>query len=446
MPHDLLAERAILGCLIINQSAYDEMADLNLLPEDFYNPQFANIFSSIKELLTENLAIDYVTICSRLAENKKLEQVGGESAILLLAEDQASSANIMTYAKTVKELSTLRQLAKDALTTYQNVINLKHNYNTLIQEAESKFLQISQKSKQRKFKTLKECLKENLRELSKPALKMGEIMGLPTGFTALDKYLLGLRPGQLMIIASRPGMGKTSLALNIAINAIKKSELGVAFFSLEMTADELSTKILSNYAKINSRKILSKDFQDNDLRNIASGIVDLSKFPLFIDDNSDINVSSISSACRKLIVENPLGLVVVDYLQLMQPLDRKIQRDQQVAEMSRAFKILAKELNIPIIVISQLNRQSENRTGNRPRLGDLRESGAIEQDADIVLLIYREEGEGKTAEITIAKNRSGATGKINLAWLPQFASFENLSHAPVDKNFVPNDPRFKNDF
>jgi replicative DNA helicase len=432
LPHDYLAEKSLLGCLIIDSMSFAEISDLGLKNVDFFNPQYQIIFEKIKELINADSPVDFVTLCSRLKANGKLENVGGENFILHLIEDQASSANIFHYAKIVKDKSVLRNIIKTA----QKVANKGYEYEgameSFLTEVETDFFQLTMQSKQRGLEVLKTFLKENLKELEVSHRKKGDISGLSTGFPDLDKKLLGMQAGQLIILAARPAMGKTSLALNIALNAVQSTELPIAVFSLEMLAQELSLRIISSESKVDSKKIKTKEFFEQDLQRMSSVIGNLSQLPIYINDSGEVTLIEIKSQCRKIKMEQGLGLVVIDYLQLMRPHINNPSREQQISEISRGLKSLAKELECPVLALSQLNRSVEARADKRPMVSDLRESGSLEQDADIVLLVYRDEVYNENsphkgiAEIIVGKNRSGETGTVKLAWCGAHTSFSNL--------------------
>ncbi len=432
MPHDLLAEKSLLGCLLVDGQAIDEISDLTIKKDDFYHPQYGKVFNSIMELFHQNEPIDYVTVCSKLSSKGDLESLGGQSFILEIAEDQASSANIYHYAKIVKEKASIRDIVRAAMKIADVGTNYQGNADDFLNEVEKSFFKLTTDAKVGEMQKISACLKANLKELATPAKKEGEISGIPTGFSALDRKLLGMRPGQLVIMAARPGMGKTALAMNVAVNAVKATKLAVAVFNLEMLAPELSMRMLSSEAKVDSVRIRSRNFLDTDLRNINKAIPELSSYPLFINDSGNTSIFDIQSQCRKIKMEQGLGLIVIDYIQLMRPTNPAIPREQQISEISRGLKQLAKEMECPVIALSQLNRGVESRTDKRPMISDLRESGSIEQDADIVMLIYRDDyynensKEKGVAEVIVAKNRSGEQGNVKLSWIGNCFLFSNL--------------------
>ncbi|MBD65679.1 MAG: replicative DNA helicase [Halobacteriovoraceae bacterium] len=436
LPHDLLAEKAFIGCLLVDNRSFDEVVDLGIEEGDFYHPSYGIIFKGIFELASDSKPFDLVSICSKLTDNGKLEAVGGQSAVLELIEDTASSANIYHYGKIIKNKSILRNIVRTSMRITDQGMNFIGDVEEFIDDVESSFFNLASKSKTNFVVTLKESLKENLKRLEEGKREEGEILGLSTGFDQLDQRLLGMQAGQMIIIAARPGMGKTAFVLNIAVNSVKRSGLPAMIYSYEMLAPELSGRILSSEANIDSRKIRTNDYTDTDLRNLGFAVQELSKHPIFINDSAGTNLLDIKSQARKVKTEQGLGLIVIDYLQLMQPHVKKSSREQEIAEISRGIKELAKELKCPIIALSQLNRSATSRTDRRPQLQDLRESGSIEQDADVVMLIHREDyydentPERGVAEIIVAKNRAGEPGTTKLAWIAAQTKFAPLQFDP----------------
>ncbi len=434
LPHDLLAEKALVGCLIIDGSSFDEISNLQIEGQQFYDPRYGRVFDVIRDLSLANRAIDFITVCNRLKDQGKLEEVGGESFISSLTEDQASSANVYEYAKIVKDKFSMREIIKTAMRVVQMGMTFTGDTEDFIQDVESKFFNLTNDAKTGGMVKLNTTLKQNLKELEDTTRLMGEISGLSTGYPRLDELLLGMQPGQLIVLAARPAMGKTSLALNVAVSSCIQSGLPVAIFSLEMLATELSMRLLTGRAKVDSKRVRKKAFLDTDLRSIARATQELSNLPIYINDSGNTTILDIQSQCRKIKADQGLGLIVIDYLQLMGSTNKNIQREQQIAEISRGLKTMAKELGCPVIALSQLNRGVESRPNKRPTTADLRESGAIEQDADIVMFVYRDEvyypdtKEPGVAEIIIGKNRAGEIGTAKLAWVGAYTSFENLAH------------------
>jgi replicative DNA helicase len=434
LPHDLLAEKALVGCLIIDGTSFDEISNLQIVGDLFYDPRYGRVFDVIRDLSLANRAIDFVTVCNRLKDQGKLEEVGGESFVSSLVEDQASSANVYEYAKIVKDKFSMREIIKTAMRVVQRGLNYTGEAEDFIQDVESQFFKLTNEAKTGGMVKINATLKQNLKELEDTTRLMGEISGLSTGYPKLDELLLGMQPGQLIVLAARPAMGKTSLALNIAVSSCLQSGLPVAIFSLEMLATELSMRLLTGRAKVDSKRVRKKAFLDTDLRSIAKATQELSGLPIFINDSGNTTILDIQSQCRKIKADQGLGLIVIDYLQLMGSINKSIQREQQIAEISRGLKTMAKELGCPVVALSQLNRSVESRPNKRPTTADLRESGAIEQDADIVMFVYRDEvyypdtKEPGVAEIIIGKNRAGEIGTAKLAWVGAYTSFENLAH------------------
>jgi replicative DNA helicase len=434
MPHDLLAERSLVGCLMIDQMAFDHVIEVQLAADDFYDPKLAVVFTAIRDLRFQSVVIDFISVCSRLNDMGKLEWLGGQSFVLDLIEEQASAANVVFYAKTVKDKSLLRQIIRSAVQVIENSSSFSGSVQDYVSDVEANFFKLTSQFRLGGLRDIKTFLKLNLKDLEDSQRKKGEIAGLPTGFIDLDRMLLGLQPGQLVVLAARPGVGKTSFAMTLAVNASKASGLPVAIFSLEMLAPELSMRILSSEASVDSMRLKTKNLLDTDLRNISKALKDLSQLPIYINDSADITLIDIKSQCRKIKAEQGLGMIMIDYLQLMNSHSKVLSREQQISEISRGLKNLAKELECPIIALSQLNRAVESRQDRRPLISDLRESGSIEQDADIVCLIYRDEmynpdsKDKGIAEIIIAKNRSGERGTVKLAWIGAQTKFASLHH------------------
>jgi replicative DNA helicase len=406
---------------------------VNVESSDFYHPQYGTIFHAIKDLYIEGLPFDIVTVSSRLNDLGKLEKMGGQSALVAICDDVGSAANVEYYGKLIKQKSMLREVIRTATRVSQTGISFSGDVEDFLQEVEASFFKLTTQTKTNKMISIKQALYENLKELEKPGRAQGEIMGVTTGFGALDRSLLGLQPGQLVLIAARPGMGKTALALNWAVAAAKQTNMAVAVFSYEMLYAELSLRLLASEACIDARKLKTKDFNEMDLRSISHAVQRLSNLKLYINDSGATNIMDIRSYCRKLKAEQGLAMIVVDYLQIMPIHVKKQNREQEIAELSRGFKMLASELEIPVVALSQLNRGLAGRSDKRPQLSDLRESGSLEQDANIVCLIHREDYyDAQTpkkgiAEVIIAKNRNGEAGTVELAWIGSQTKFADLA-------------------
>ena len=433
MPHDLLAEQSLLGCLLLDGKAFDQISDLALEAADFYHPQYGTIFEAMKDLALQNSPIDYVTVCARLNDLGKLEGAGGQKAIVELGEHELSAANVFHYAKIVKDKSSVRHVVKIASEVMERGLNFDGKIDDFMAEVEGSFFKLTTSAKFGGLEHISAGLKANLKDIETTDRKPGEISGLPTGFVDLDKLILGMQPGNLVVIAARPGMGKTSLGLNIAVNACESSGLPVVIFSLEMLAQELSYRLLCAKARIDSRDLRTKNFKDINLREVGDAVQQLSRLPIYINESGSTTVLDIQGQARKIKAEQGLGLVVVDYLQLMASDVNSFSPEQDISEKSKGLKAMAKELECPVIALSQLNRAVEGRTDKRPGMSDLRGSGSIEQDADLILMIYRDEvynpnsREPGIAEVIVAKNRSGAVGTAKLKWTGAFTKFDNLA-------------------
>lgn len=439
LPHDLTAEKALLGCLLIDNSSYDEISDVGLKKEDFYHPQYGIIFQAIWDLHLESMPFDIVTVSSKLNDMGKLERIGGQTALVTICDEVGSAANVEHYARLIKQKSVLREIIRTATRVMQSGSNFQGSVDDFLQEVESSFFKLTAQAKNNKMMTLKEALYENLKDLEQPARAKGEITGISTGFKSLDSRLLGLQPGQLIIMAARPGMGKTALALNWAVAAAKQTGAPVAVFSYEMMYAELSMRLLASEACIDGRKLKTKDFNEMDLRAISGAIQRLSNLPVYINDNGGTTLLDIRSYCRKIKAEKGLSMIVIDYIGLMPMHVKKQSREQEIAELSRGLKMLANELGVPIVALSQLNRTATTRTDRRPQLQDLRESGSLEQDANVVCLIHREDyydantPKKGIAEVIIAKNRNGEPGTVELSWIGSQTKFAELEFARPEK-------------
>lgn len=431
-PHDLIAEKSLLGCLLIDGAAFDEIVDIGVVKDDFFHPQYGFIFEAIHQLAINSEPIDYVSVCSKLTDMGKLAVVGGSPSIIDLSESVGTIANVHHYAKTVKDKSVVREILRTCQKVMTDGMNFNGSVPDFINDVEANFFKLTSQTKLGGLADIKAVLRENLKAIEKQNGK-DEISGIQTGFKKLDEKLLGMQPGQLIIIAARPAMGKTSFVLNIAVNSVKLSGLPIAFFSLEMLAPELSGRILASEAGIDAKLLRTKNFQPYEMQKLMKAVQTISNLPIKINDAGDINLLDIKSQCRKLKTEQGLGLVVIDYLQLMGSHTNNTNPVERTTEISRGLKNLAKELGCPVIALSQLNRSAAARPDKRPMLNDLRDSGSIEQDADVVLLIHREEyynpdtNEKGIGEIIVAKNRAGEPGPVKLAWIASQTKFADLS-------------------
>lgn len=431
LPNDVEAEQAVLGCMIIDKDAVGSALEV-IKAEDFYREDNKEVFSAIIDLFEASKPIDTLSIKEQLRLRGTLDAVGGIAYIAELATKVMTSANIEYYAKIVEEKSILRKLIHSSTDIVNMGYNATEEVQVIVDTAEKKIFDIVQKRNVKGFTPIKNILVDNFEKLEELYNQKGYLTGISYGFTDLDMKTAGLHNSDLILIAARPAMGKTAFALNIAQNVAIHDKVPVAIFSLEMSKEQLVNRLLCCEAMIDASKMKTGKLEEDDWGKLAQAMSTLSDAPIFIDDTPGQNVMEIRAKCRRLKLEKGLGLVVIDYLQLMQGTSKRgDNRQQEVSEMSRALKILAKELDVPVITLSQLSRAPDARPDHRPVLSDLRESGAIEQDADIVMFLYRDdyynpETEKKNiTEVIMAKHRSGSTGTVELVWLGQYTKFAN---------------------
>ncbi len=429
MPQSTEAEQAVIGSMLIDPVCIPEVIE-QLRPDDFYAEENRRIFETIYSMFNGALKIDAVTVLDELRAQGAYDEAGGRAYLMQLMDVTPTAANVREYAKIVRDKSMLRAIAGAAGEIQTLAFEGAGNAADIAELAEQKIYNVRHGREIKGLSHIKNVIMDLYAKLDELSQSGSEIPGIPTGFHDLDHALTGLNKSDLILVAARPGMGKTAFALNLALNAAKSSKKDVVVFQLEMSKDQLASRFLSNEALIESQKLKTGNLEQDDWIKIARASNVLAKTHIYVDDNPAITVAEIKAKCRRL--GEGLGLIVIDYLQLMQSGGRRNDnRTQEVAEISRGLKIMAKELNVPVVCLSQLSRASEQRADKRPMLSDLRESGAIEQDADIVLFIYRddyynEDSEDKNvAEIIIAKNRHGATGTINLQWIGQYTTFSN---------------------
>ena len=431
-PHDLEAEQAIIGSMLTDRDAVISAIEI-LKEEDFYREDNKAIYTAILNLYKRAEPIDIITVKSELESMGKFEQVGGLEYLAELPEKVPTTANAMKYIKIVEEKSTLRRLIKTANEIIELGYSPTEDVEDIMEGAEKKIFNIMQEKNQKGYAPIKDVLVESFTKLEELYNRKQHITGVPSGFTELDYRTAGFHGSELILIAARPAMGKTAFALNIATNAAVKANVPVAVFSLEMSKEQLVNRILCSESMVDSNKVRTGKLEEDDWTKLAGAIGPLSEAEIFIDDTPGINITEIRAKCRKLKLEKNIGMVVIDYLQLIQGSNKRGgSREQEISEISRSLKILAKELDVPVIALSQLSRAAEQRPDHRPMLSDLRESGAIEQDADIVMFLYRDDyynqdSEKKDiAEIIIAKHRGGSTGTVELLWLGSYTKFVNL--------------------
>jgi replicative DNA helicase len=433
-PQNLEAEESVLGAILLDNEAINGVIEI-LSPEDFYRDAHRRIYRAMVDLADHNQPVDAITLTDALRRLGALEEVGGPSAIAELAARVPTAANATHYARIVREKAVLRSLASVATEIAGSAYEARTDADEFLDEAEHKIFEISERRIRPSFHSMAELTRDSLKLIERLYERRELVTGVPTGFTDLDRITAGLQPGDLIIIAARPSMGKTALALNIAAYAAMEAEpkVGVAFFSLEMSKEQLVLRLLCSEARVDSSRARAGFLKGDDFPKLAQAAARLSEAPIFIDDSSDTSPIVLKAKCRRLARErsNNLGLIIVDYLQLMRSSRPGESREKEISEISRSLKALAKELHVPVIALSQLNRQVETRPDRRPLLADLRESGAIEQDADVIAFVYRDEMYHKdskaagTAEIIIAKQRNGPTDTAILTYLNQFTRFEN---------------------
>lgn len=439
-PQNVEAEQSVLGALLLDKDAIIKVADV-LYADDFYDDRHRKIYLGILALYDERASIDILTLSNKLEEGQALERIGGISYLTTLVNSVPSAAHIVHYAQIVRRKGTLRRLISRATEIVELGFQENTDLETLLDQAEQKLFSVSQQYLKQNFVPLSEILHETFDRLDELHREKGKLRGVPTGFTDLDNKLAGLQKSDLIILAARPSMGKTSLALDFVRHVAMVEKKAVGIFSLEMSKDQLVDRLLAAEADVDLWKMRTGKLNDlgpdNDFERIGHALGRLSEAQIFIDDSGALNIMELRTKARRLQSEHELDLIVVDYLQLMQ--GRSLEnRVQEVSEISRSLKILAKELNVPVLALSQLSRAVEQRGGDKkPQLSDLRESGSIEQDADVVMFIYRDEMyAGKDskkphiAEILIRKHRNGPTGDIELFFDAEKTSFKNLAKQP----------------
>ena len=426
-PHDEDAEQAVLGSMLTDNDAV--MAAVEVLKEDaFYREDNKIIYQAILNLYSKSEPIDIITLKDELESMGKFEQVGGFEYLASLPDKVPTTANVQKYIKIVEEKSVLRNLIKTANEIIELGYNPTEDVEDIMDGAEKKIFDIMQSKNTKSYTPIKDVLVESFTNLEKLYNQKQHVTGVPTQFYDLDDKTAGLHGSELILVAARPAMGKTAFALNIATNAALRANVPVAIFSLEMSKDQLVNRMLCSEAMVDSNKVRTGKLDEEDWTKLAEAIGPLSEAGVYIDDTPGISVMEIRTKCRKLKMEKNIGLVVIDYLQLISGSNKRNgSREQEISEISRSLKVLAKELNVPVIALSQLSRAVEQRDDHRPMLSDLRESGAIEQDADIVMFLYRDDYYNKeSAEVIIAKQRGGSTGTVKLYWMGNYTKFVNI--------------------
>ena len=433
-PHDIEAEQAVLGSCLTDKDAVMDAVE-KLRPESFYREDSKLIFEAIFNLYNRSEPVDLVTVKDELTSMGSFENIGGYEYLATLPDKVPTTTNVQKYIEIVEEKSTLRNLIKTANEIIELGYNPTEEVDSIMAGAEKKIFDIMQKKNQKSYTPIKDVLIESFTKLEELYNQKSKITGVPTGFADLDDKTAGLHGSDLILIAARPAMGKTAFALNIAAHAAIRENVPVAVFNLEMSKDQLVNRMLCMEAMVDSNKVMTGKLDEDDWSKLASVVGPISDAGIYIDDTPGISITEIRTKCRKLKMEKNIGLVVIDYIQLIQGSGSRKNgsREQEIAEISRSLKILAKELNVPVIALSQLSRAVESRPDHRPMLSDLRESGSIEQDADIVMFLYRDDyynpdsEEKDISEVIIAKHRAGSTGTIKLLWMGNYTKFVNLA-------------------
>jgi replicative DNA helicase len=432
-PQNLEAEASLLSAILIDNTALLEILEI-LAPEDFYRSAHQRIFEAITDLFTRSEPVDLVTLANILKEKGTLEEIGGAAFLAKLVDTAPMAVNAAHYAKIVHDKACVRRLITKSNQIVQRCFEDRGNVDELLDFAEQSVFEIAENKSRKSFHPIGSLIEKNIDKLEERQGNRTLITGIPTGFTDLDYLTSGFQPSDLIILAARPSMGKTAFALNIARNTAVETQNAVALFSLEMSKEQLTMRMLCAEARVDSHRLRGGFLSNEDWANITQAASVLSEAPIFIDDAPDLSSLDVRAKARRLKMDNKLGLVIIDYLQLMQGRRNTERRDLEISEISRSLKALAKELEVPVVALSQLNRKLEERTDKRPKLSDLRESGALEQDADVVMFIYRDEvynrdennpNAGK-AEIIVAKHRNGPTGDVPLAFVHACTRFENL--------------------
>ena len=431
LPQSIEAEQSVIGSMIIDNSAIARVLE-GLEEEDFYRDGHKVIYKTILEMFRNDIAIDLLTLLEYLKSTDMLERAGGVTYITELSSSVPTTANLSAYIKIVSDKSTLRKLIKASTAIIEESYNNQSQVENVVDVAEKKIFNIAEKRTTKDFEPLSDVLERGFAQIEKLFNNKDELTGVGSGFTDLDSKTSGFQSGDMILIAARPSMGKTTFALNIAEHAALREHKSVVIFSLEMSKEQLAYKLLCSEANVDMLKLRTGTLEDKDWENIAMAAGPLSKAKVYIDDTAGVTVMEMRSKCRRLKIEYGIDLIVIDYLQLMSGGAGSDNRQQEVSEISRSIKALAKEMECPVIALSQLSRAPEQRADHRPMLSDLRESGSIEQDADIVMFLYRDEYYNKETEdknigeCIIAKQRNGPVGTARLAWLGQYSKFGNL--------------------
>jgi replicative DNA helicase len=431
-PNNIEAEQSVLGAMLVSKDAISTATELITDSDMFYNAQHKAIFDGIVELFKEDLPVDLITLTNKLKDTNVLEKVGGRGYLAELIDNVPVSTNVRTYCDIVKEKALLRSLISSSMEVIKECYANGDDADEVLEMAEKNIFELSQRQKTGDFVHIKEALVGTLESIEDIQKNNNTITGVPTGFTDLDHMTAGMQKADLVLIAARPSMGKTAFALNVAQHAAVKAKKSVAIFSLEMSKELLTQRMLCSEAHINSQNLRTGNLTDKDWQKLAYATSVLSSSKIYIDDTPGVTVMEMRSKTRRLKLEHGLDMILIDYLQLMEGSKRSENRQQEISAISRSLKALAREMQCPVIALSQLSRAPDARTDHRPILSDLRESGAIEQDADVVMMLFRnhyysKDPEDKNiAELSIAKQRNGSTGVIKLSWHEEYTQFGNL--------------------
>lgn len=431
-PQSLEAEQSVIGSMIMDREAIEAAKD-TVNNEDFYHPDLRLIYEAIVDLYNTNKPVDLVTLQSALSDRNVLDQVGGIDYLSKLAMAVPTSAHAKHYALIVKEKATLRKVIKASQEIVADAYEGTESVDIVLNSAEERIFNIVQNRDSGEFSSAAELVNPMLTKLELLTKNQGKVTGIATGFLDLDYKTAGMQASDLVLVAARPSMGKTAFALNVVQHAAVHEKKTCAMFSLEMSKEQLLNRMVCSEAMVDAQKVRTGDLEDEDWTKISMGAVILAESPIYIDDTPGITIADMRTKCRKLKMEHGLDLIMIDYLQLMSGNGKTQSREQEISEISRGLKALAREMNAPVIALSQLSRACESRADHRPMLSDLRESGAIEQDADVVMFLYRDEyynpdTEAKNqAELIIAKQRNGPTGTVNLVWIGQYTKFKNMA-------------------
>jgi replicative DNA helicase len=442
-PQNLEAEQCVLGSVLLQQGALVKILEL-LTQDDFYREAHTIIYKEMVALFEKNEPQDIITVTNILKNKNQLDEIGGPAYLANLTDIVPVAANITYYAKIIRSKAVLRRLIQTSTEIAARCYEEQDDIDSLVDDAEQTIFEISHSKSSQNFQALSKIIPETFKKIEKLAEKKELITGVPTGYDDIDKMTAGLQSSDLIILAGRPSMGKTALAMNIVQNASIFNKIPVGVFSLEMSKEQLGMRMLCSVSRVNSQDLRTGFIKDTDWPKLARATGILSEAPIFIDDSPAISVLEMRAKSRRLKAEHNIGLVVVDYLQLMRGRGGAERREQEISEISRSLKAMAKELDLPVIALSQLNRSLESRPNKRPQLSDLRESGAIEQDADVICFLYRDEVYNKSednpkrglAEVIIGKQRNGPTGTVELTFIDKFTTFENYSRLEIPASYV----------